>query len=269
MNIQLTQIKTYCIIASLSVLATALKAQSGYFTNLVVANGTLLMVSGSPSSPNPSPALQVQYPGASYSMFSVRSLTGFYGDGGFGETVELDTPDVNHYIQATSGGNMIVASSDPLFLQCGTPSYPSGQVYLGDGLGYANSTYVKVDDSAQHVTISSATGITADGGSINTDGGGNVLVTGLGTTGNNTTPPSSLIIPFAPAASPFGWTNTTAQNMVVYVDGIQGSVSYNGTPIYRFINRTQTFVMMQPGAFISIVNNLPATNTVRLSWHQF
>lgn len=269
MKIQTTQIKAYCIIASLSVLAIAAKAQSGYFTNLVVTDGTLLELSGSRSSPNLNPALQIQYPGASYSLFTVWSPTGFYGDGGFGETVELDTPDVNHYIQATSGGNMIVASSDPLFLQCGTPSYPSGQAYLGDGLGYANSTYVEVDDRAQHVTISSATGVTADGGNFVTDGSGDVAVASVATLGNNTAPATSVVIPYSPGFAPFGWTNTTAQNLVVYVDGIFGSVSYNGAPIYRFINRSQAFVMMQPGSFISIVNNLPTTNTVTLSWHQF
>src|SRR5579863_1804960 len=197
MKIQITQIKACCIIASLSVLAIGARAQSGFFSDLEVTNGTLLEVSGSYSSTNTTPALIVRYPGTSYSLFAVWSPTGFYGDGRFGETVELDTPDVNHYIQATSGGNMIVASSDPLFLQCGTPNYPSGQAYLGDGRGYANSTYVEVNDRTRHVTISSATGVSADGGNFTTDGSGNVAATSVATTGNNTAPATSLTIPYS------------------------------------------------------------------------
>lgn len=82
--------------------------------------------------------------GYSYSMMAVYSPTGDFGQGGCGETMEMDVPDINHYFQTTSCGNMTILSTDPFYIE-----QPGGNVYVGDGLDYSNGTYLDVNDGSQ------------------------------------------------------------------------------------------------------------------------
>jgi len=248
MKIQLTQIKTYCMIASLSALVIASKAQtvfpgsvdivggpSYYNVSLFVTNdsvGTMLMTV--PSS------------------FGVSGSFGLNPGGGFlqhdngpflyfdSNVIEMGNQSTSQQIIVNSGGamDMVDASGSGLHL---------------DGSGHLNN------DSS----------FSSDAGTFYSDGSGNVTATSVATTGNNTAPATSVNIPYSPSASPFVWANTTTQNIVVYVDRLQGSVSYNGASIFSSVSNAPVTVMLQPGASVSIVNNVTATNWVTLNWHQF
>jgi hypothetical protein len=118
-----------------------------------------------PQSTNP--LFDLRFQGASYSIMSVYSPTGNFGFGGCAETAEYDIPDVNHFFQVTSCGNMIILSTDPMYIES-----PGNNAYLGDGLGDGNSTYFNVSDNNQNFIWS------ANGNTIaSLDTGGNFLAT--------------------------------------------------------------------------------------------
>jgi hypothetical protein len=198
---------------------------------------------------------------------------------------------------STLGGvtNLYAATSGQLGLGAAT-SYGLAGAYLhsiGAGVVYVDSNTAELanESTSQGFFVNStggmdmvddtATGLHLDGSGhlINdnsfssdasafySDGSGNVTTYGLGTTIANTLPATSFPIPYSPATAPFAWTNTTVGNAVVYIDGLQGSVNYNGGVLFRHVNASPVTVMLQPGAYVSVVNNL-STNVV-FSWHPF
>lgn len=126
-----------------------------------------LSVQGAPTI---NPVFDVRFTGDSYALMTVYSPTGNFGDGGCSETAEYDIPDVNHFFQVTSCGNMIILSTDPLYVES-----PGNSTYLGDGLGRGNNNYLQVDDSGSTFSWNSSAGtnemIIDENGNITTQGG--------------------------------------------------------------------------------------------------
>jgi len=96
-----------------------------------------------------SSVLDIRFSGDPYSMLSVSSPTGNFGDGGCAEEAQYQMPDVNHILDTVSCERMTLESSDPLYIEGGTPSYSGASVNLGDCLGYGNSTCEYIDDEGQ------------------------------------------------------------------------------------------------------------------------
>ncbi|HEU6449050.1 MAG TPA: hypothetical protein VFV23_11490 [Verrucomicrobiae bacterium] len=61
------------------------------------------------------------------------------------------------------------------------------------------------------------------------------------------------------------WTNTTSQNVVVYINNLTGSVKYNGASLFPTVNGSAVTVILQPGENISVL----ATSPFSARYHSF
>ena len=98
---------------------------------------------------------------------------------------------------------------------------------------------------------------------------GNVTVTGALTISNGVSTTLSNTLPavaVAISSSPYFWTNTTPQNLVVYINGLRGSVGYNGALLFGPVTNAPITVMLQPKSYLSITNT---TGSPVLNWHAF
>jgi hypothetical protein len=94
---------------------------------------------------------------------------------------------------------------------------------------------------------------------------GNMSGSSLSTTLNNTAPPTTVALT-ASIGNGASWTNSTSENIVAYVRGFNGNISYNGSPI--FTNVTFATVMLQPAAHLSVTNSTGALSA-QVNWHPF
>ena len=90
--------------------------------------------------------------------------------------------------------------------------------------------------------------------------GGTVAISnGVSSLLKNTLPAVAVSI----TSSPFFWTNTMPENVAVYINGMNGSVAYNGALLFGGVTNAPVTVMLQPNAYLSITNSGMAT----LNWH--
>ncbi len=93
-------------------------------------------------------------------------------------------------------------------------------------------------------------------------------INGLSTTVSN----KMAAISITPGTSTFHWTNTTPKNVVVYINGLKGSVGYNDSLICGPTTTTNGYatVVLQPNENFSITNGSgggPFFGTIK--WHPF
>jgi hypothetical protein len=79
--------------------------------------------------------------------------------------------------------------------------------------------------------------------------------------------PAATVNLTATSGNGVSWTNTTAENIVSYVAGFAGNISYNGSPI--FTNVTSATVMLQPKSYLSVTNVALAAVNAHVNWHPF
>jgi len=133
----------------------------------------------------------------------------------------------------------------------------NNNIDIGNGGLSTDTGIIRIGSSSQTDTY--LTGIIH--APANTIVGGTLTVSnGISSILNSTQPATSVSI----SSSPFFWTNTTPQNLAVYVNGVTGSVGYNGSLLFGPISSAPVTVILQPGAYVSITNS---TGTPVLRWH--
>jgi len=100
-----------------------------------------------------------------------------------------------------------------------------------------------------------------------TVGGTLAVSNGVSSFLNNTLPATSVTV----NSLSFVWTNTTPQNVAVYINGLKGGVGYNGSLLFVTTNAPVT-VMLQPNASVSVTNYNYANGVnyniwPTLNWH--
>jgi hypothetical protein len=181
----------------------------------------------------------------------------------------------------SGSGNVVVGadsgqwfnSSHNILLGCGVEvplPDTGGQMNIG-GVIFGNG--LKPTDADNALAYAGNIGLfTTNLSGANFTVNGTTLLTGNATVGGTLTTSSgvsSLLNHTLPAvavaitSSPFSWTNTTPENVAVYINGMQGSVAYNGGLLFSGVTNAPVTVMLQPNAYLSLTNSGTAT----LNWH--